>query len=128
MRFGPILDPLELLRDAGVRFVVLAAFCVESGRLFVLLLEAAAAAVFGVVFNGTFLTVFVDTALLMEDRELRRLARELLRSTSKRRLTDPSLLELPPGLTRMEVALFVVSWEILDGGAPLRERDFSKLC
>lgn len=121
-----MLEPLELLRDAGVRFVVLfvgAAFCVLSGRL-----RGLEALTFGGVadFNGTFLTVFVETALLIEERELRRLARELLRSTSRRRFADPSLLA--PALTRIDVARFVCSCEILDGGAPRSERDFSKLC
>lgn len=36
--------------------------------------------------SGIFFTVFVDTALLSDDRELLKLVRELLRSTSRRRL------------------------------------------
>lgn len=36
--------------------------------------------------SGIFFTVFVDTALLSDDRELLKLVRELLRSTSSRRL------------------------------------------
>lgn len=93
---GPMLEPLELLLDAGVRAVVVAdddlgadtftddieldALCRVNGFLYNVL----SAEVDGVrcAFNGTFRTVFIDVALFRDDRELRKLVRELLRSTS----------------------------------------------
>lgn len=89
---GPMLEPLELLRLAGVpergvrallalkgRFV--GELCRERddvGRPEVLPVDSGD----DLGRNGTFLTVLVDTALLREEREERRDVRELLRSTS----------------------------------------------
>lgn len=96
---GPMLEPLELLRLAGVRAVVDGAVTdVErmvvvdngfdvgrtSGFLYTVLSNVIV--VIGcdrVVFSGTLRTVLTDVALLSDDRELRRLVRDPLRSTSR---------------------------------------------
>lgn len=82
---GPILDPLELLRLAGTRLRALVGVVVE-----VVVLFCSTKGFFGDAIDvagliGIFLTVLVDTALLRDDRELLKLVRELLRSTSSRR-------------------------------------------
>lgn len=99
----PILDPLELLRLAGVRvdgdvtdvtddFGVAFAFafafvdallCVDNGFLYADFASSRGDVRAVVVFNAIFLTVFVDVALFSDERELRKLVRELLRSTSR---------------------------------------------
>lgn len=83
---GPILLPLLELLDAGTRLpkgrlVDVDEFCRTSG--FFARLDVVAP-VDG--FNGIFFTVFVDTALFNEERELLKLLLELLRSTFKNRL------------------------------------------
>lgn len=95
---GPMLDPLELLRLAGVRddvvtdderifdgvFDVGTAFCNISGFLYSVLSNVMV--VIGVtrgVFNGTLRTVLIEVALFNDERELRKLVREPLRSTSR---------------------------------------------
>jgi len=75
---GPMLEPLELLRLAGTRVRLVDAFelfCSTNGFFGIADVDG---------FNGIFLTVLVDTALLSEERELLKLVRELLLSTSKR--------------------------------------------
>jgi hypothetical protein len=81
---GPILDPLELLLLAGTRVVALV-----GGRDDELLIRTKG--FFGIDgtdeaevdgLSGIFFTVFVDMALLSDDRELLKLVRELLLSTS----------------------------------------------
>lgn len=87
----PMLDPLELLRLAGARFVVLAV----GGRKFVVdgtvaerVCPLPDRGFLYMDFSKTdfwaamFLTVTAETALLSEDRELLRLVRDPLRSTS----------------------------------------------
>lgn len=91
----PILDPLELLRLAGVpdrgvltlpalRGLLVGELCADrvvcTGPDPASPLEVVRGDDFGR--NGTFLTVFVETALLSEERDDRRLVRELLLSTS----------------------------------------------
>lgn len=91
----PILDPLELLRLAGVpdrgvltlpalRGLFAGELCadreVSTGPDPASPLEVVRGDDFGR--NGTFLTVLVETALLSEDRDERRLVLELLLSTS----------------------------------------------
>lgn len=77
---GPILDPLELLRLAGTRFEDLAIgeFCVARGRL--LGDDSVEEVMYGL--RATLRTVLAETELFRDDRELRKLVRELLRSTS----------------------------------------------
>lgn len=90
-----MLDPLELLLLAGVPDSGVRMLPALRGRLVGELcadrvdatgpdpdrpLEVVRGDDFGR--NGTFLTVLVDTALLSEERDERRLVRELLRSTS----------------------------------------------
>lgn len=89
---GPMLDPLELLRLAGVPESGIRALLALRGRFEGELCrereEVGRPEVvpddsgddFGR--NGTFLTVLVETALLREERDERRDVRELLRSTS----------------------------------------------
>ncbi len=84
---GPILLPLLELLEAGTRlpngrFVDVDEFCKTSG--FFAKLDVAVTAVDG--FNGIFFTVFVETALFKEERELLKLLLELLRSTLRKRL------------------------------------------
>lgn len=83
---GPMLDPLELLRLAGTRVMArmgvvdVEEFCSTKGFFG----NDDVADVGGL--SGIFLTVFVETALLSDDRELLKLVRELLLSTSRRLL------------------------------------------
>lgn len=90
---GPMLDPLELLRLAGVPESGVRALLALRGRFEGELCrereevgrpEVVPADESGDDFgrNGTFLTVLVETALLREERDERRDVRELLRSTS----------------------------------------------
>lgn len=88
---GPTLEPLELERLAGTPAakrlgLVFIRFCVVKGRL--VGDESADSVCRGVLCNplpdmGMRFTVLVEVALLMEDREERKLLRELLRSTSR---------------------------------------------
>jgi hypothetical protein len=84
---GPMLEPLELLLLAGITDLLLL-FCTlkDVFRLVALLwlswFEAGTGAEIAGDFSGIFFTVLQDVALLIEDRELRKLVRELLRSTS----------------------------------------------
>lgn len=119
---GPILEPLELLREAGA---------LETNREELppspVLFDEASGFLGGdsgcVERNGTFLTVFVDTALLIDDRELRRLALELLRSTSRR-----VVLTGAESVFLIEVARLLDSVDSFDGAAPRNDRLFSRLC
>lgn len=89
---GPMLDPLELLRLAGVPESGVRALLALRGRFVGELcrereevgrpevVPAESGDDFGR--NGTFLTVLVETALLRDERDERRDVRELLRSTS----------------------------------------------
>lgn len=90
---GPMLDPLELLRLAGVPESGVRALLALRGRFEGELCrereevgrpEVVPPDESGDDFgrNGTFLTVLVETALLREERDERRDVRELLRSTS----------------------------------------------
>ena len=84
---GPILEPLELLLLAGTLLIVFEVLFAADGLDGSNndLLEVVAAEEFVVDgFIGIFLTVFVETALFNEERELLKLALELLLSTSKR--------------------------------------------
>lgn len=91
----PMLEPLLLLRLAGtgvrladapltIRICGGMLFCIVSGRL--LGDESTDTVCSGVLLTtiGIRLTVFVEAALLMDERDERRLFLELLRSTSRR--------------------------------------------
>ena len=80
---GPILDPLELLLLAGTLLIVFDDLFADEGfggRSKDLFEVVAADGTDG--FVGIFLTVFVETALFNDERELLKLALELLLSTS----------------------------------------------
>jgi hypothetical protein len=82
---GPILEPLELLLLAGTLVIVFDDLFTVEGLLGTSndLFEVVAAEEFGMDgFIGIFFTVFVETALFNDERELLKLARELLLSTS----------------------------------------------
>lgn len=74
-----MLEPLELLRLAGTRVTVAVRFVVEAvcNDLFTTGTDEDVCG-----FNGIFLTVFVDTALFKDERELLKLVLELLLSTA----------------------------------------------
>uniref|UniRef100_A0A2M4C5Y2 Putative secreted protein n=1 Tax=Anopheles marajoara TaxID=58244 RepID=A0A2M4C5Y2_9DIPT len=105
-----MLEPLELLRLAGApRWMLLLA--VPSGRFVGELLAdnvdgpcsglalASGVALFELALSGgTLRTVFVDTALLSEERDDRKLVRELLRSTSCERLALAIRPTSPPSV------------------------------
>lgn len=93
-----------------------------------------------VAFNGppTFLTVFVDAALFSDDRELRKLVRELLRSTSRLLSEIAAAAPLPAdwptldceSVFRSEFVRFgsIVRWTEVAVAGTRNDRLRSKLC
>lgn len=133
---GPMLDPLELLRLAGVPARVDLALLALSGLFAGELcadnddvtcelpppspLDELKGEDFGR--NGTFLTVLVETALLREERDERRLVRELLRSTSNCCLDAPD--ELASGDSDFLIEFVLRGNKFLltsEGGVPLKD-------
>lgn len=131
----PILDPLELLRLAGVpdrgvltlpalRGLLVGELCaervVETGPDPASPLELVRGDDFGR--NGTFLTVFIETALLSEERDDRRLVLELLLSTSNCCCLTVFTLSSGDSVLRIEFVRrgnrFLLT---RDGGVPLRD-------
>lgn len=83
--------------------------------------------------SGIFFTVFVDTALLSDDRELLKLVLELLLSTSSRRGSDFGRLSVccdVSGLLKEAVRLGVelTLREVLIGGTTRNDRLRSNDC